>query len=141
MSGGPRRASHREEEHTGELQIRVEAPTLVGLFIEAGRALMEQMGGGTPAAATGEPETITLHARDREALLVDWLNELIFRVETGRRLYGDLRVDLLTDEELVATVRGAPANLARTLVKAASFHGLSIESDARGHTATVVLDI
>jgi SHS2 domain-containing protein len=140
VGAGPH-ASHTFEEHTGELQIRLFAPTLAELFAEAGRALMEVMDGAPPAGPIGPGERVALSAADRDALLVDWLNELIYRVETGRRLYREFAIQQLTDEELIASIRGTPAPRLRTLVKAASFHGLRIDEADAGFTATVVLDV
>lgn len=134
-------ASHVYEEHTGEVQIRIEAPTLGELFAEAGRALMNVMGGASPRTVEGPPTTVTVHSIDRDALLVDWLNELVYLVETERKLYGEIFVERISDRELTATVRGADAPELRTLVKAASFFGLAIAERASGYTATVVLDV
>jgi SHS2 domain-containing protein len=134
-------ASHSHEEHTGEMRIRLEAPTLAELFAEAARALMEVMGGATPAAATGPPERATIRSLDRDALLVDWLNELVYRVETEKMLYGEFVIEAISDRELIASLRGAPTPELRSLVKAASFHGLKIVAGEVGFSATVVLDV
>jgi SHS2 domain-containing protein len=144
IHGASHVASHVLEEHTSEVQIRLQAPDLGALFAEAGRALMELMSGGAvpaPSDAPDAPETLTLHSSDRDALLVDWLNELIYRVETEKKIYGEIAVQTVDGRALSATIRGAPAEGLRTLVKAASFHGLKIVEDEGGHAATVVLDV
>ncbi|MGZ3440716.1 MAG: archease [Polyangia bacterium] len=56
-------------------------------------------------------------------------------------VYGDLRIERLTDRELAATVRGAPVTNLRLQVKAATFHGLRIVEAGDGFTATVILDV
>jgi SHS2 domain-containing protein len=138
----PSRARHAFVEHVGEAEVRVEAPTLEGLFEEAGRALAELTGpaeheGATPA----EPERVELRAVDRDALLFDWLNELVFRTETTKRRYDDLHVERLDEHELRATVRGTPVARPRQLVKAATLHGLHIARGPRGYATTVVFDV
>jgi len=138
LSEGP---THSFEEHTGEVLLKITAPTLPQLFEEAGRALAELMAEqwtDDPAAAT---ELVVVRALDREALLVEWLNELVFRSETRERVYPYLRVTGLTDRELQAQIRGAVPNLLRTAVKAATYHRLQIAPSADGYTATVVLDV
>jgi SHS2 domain-containing protein len=127
-------------EHTGELEIRLVAPSLVELFAEAGRALAEVMV-GAPPTATGAARSVSLRASDREALLVAWLDELLFLAERDKMVYGDLRIERLTDRELAATVRGAPVTNLRLQVKAATFHGLRIVEAGDGFTATVILDV
>jgi SHS2 domain-containing protein len=141
MTSATPEAAHAFEDHTSEVAIRLEAPSLAALFVEAARALMELMGGGPPPAATDPPVEIRLHAPDRDALLVDWLNELIFRVETTGALYGEVRVAHVDETNLLAALRGTPAPDLRPLVKAASFHGLRITRHAGGLDATVILDV
>jgi SHS2 domain-containing protein len=135
-------ASHTLEEHTGEVRIRVEAASEEELFAEAGRALGELMGAARPPEP-GEPyESVELDGRDREELLVAWLDELVFRTERSGRIYGDLRV-WLHGNRLRAEIRGGEMTEPRTPVKAATLHGLRIErmrEDGRV-IARVVLDV
>ena len=161
---------HLHEEHTGELRIRLWARSLAELFEEAARALGDAMGAARVAdevdevdeaanarddAIEEEPEKIappgvaagpsiervSLEAYDREALLVDWLNELIFRAETGRKIFSEARIEQIDDRSLAAEITGRPAPLGRTFVKAATFHGLRIEEVPGGLSASVLLDI
>lgn len=159
---------HLHEEHTGELRIRLWARSLAELFEEAARALGDAMGGGarlleassieedtdSPEPEEPDPEAykpdlsapptverVTLEAPDSEALLVDWLNELIFRAETGRKIFAEARIEQIDDRSLAAEITGRPAPLGRTFVKAATFHGLRIEEVPGGLSASVLLDI
>ncbi len=161
-------ARHAFEEHTSELQVRLEAPTLAELFAEAGRALAEVMSADTPLAPSpstplatgvakpgravvpslaegatelGPYESVRLHAADRSALLVDWLNELLFRTETARRIFTDFRVDRISDQELSASIRGPQVELEQTPVKAATMHNIAIREELGRFRATVVLDV
>jgi SHS2 domain-containing protein len=137
-------AVHRFEEHVGELRISLEARSLGDLFAEAARALAEIMGGAGAAAASpppGPPAEVRLHAADRDALLVDWLNELIYRAETNRTIYDDIRIERISERELHASIRGFAVEDMRTPVKAATFHGLELRDQPRGLSATVVLDV
>jgi len=120
--------------------MRLEAPTLEALFIEAALALAEVMGArGT--APEGEPERVELRAIDRDALLFEWLNELIFRAETEHEIFTEVRVERLEGGELDARIRGERAPELRTVVKAATFHGLHITEGKGGFSAAVVLDV
>lgn len=133
---------HSLVEHTGELEVRIEAATPAGLFAQAALALAEIMGGpfADPGRAGGE--TVRLEARDRDALLVDWLNELIYLAERDKRLYGAAEIDRVSDRELSARVFGREVEDLRLHVKAATFHGLEIrEEPGGGLAAKVVLDI
>jgi len=154
---------HEFEEHTSELQIRLEAPSLPELFLEAGRALAEVMraSDGTapsthPIAPSSNPitpssvegpndmgpfQSVHVRAADLSALLVEWLNELIFRAETERRIFTDFRIDRLTDKELTASIRGPEVELSQTAVKAATMHRVEIRKEPGRFFATVVLDV
>lgn len=132
---------HSLEPHTADLRIRVEARSVADLFAEAGRALAAVVAHGRVPPAEGEHERVELEAPDRDALLVDWLNELIFRSETGGKVYGDVRVETLSDHKLTALIRGAAAPGRANPVKAATFHGLAITETPAGATATIVLDV
>jgi len=139
---------HEFEEETSELRVRVEAPTRAELFEQAGRALAEAVVGGRGAeelaalpAPEGPGEAVTLEGRDHEALLVAWINELIFLTETQGRVYTDLRVEELGPARLTAVIRGSAVPEGRTFVKAATFHGLRIVDGPEGASVTVVLDV
>jgi SHS2 domain-containing protein len=133
-------ATHSFAEHVGELAIRLEGCSLAELFTEAARALAEVMLGRPPVAA-GDYEQVWVRAPDREALLVAWLDELIFRAERDHKVYGDARVDRITDDEIDAVVRGEPVIDLKTQVKAATFHDLQIVDSPGGVAVTVVLDV
>jgi putative phosphoribosyl transferase len=133
-------ARHTFEEHTGELALRMEAPTLRSLFQQAGKALSEAMGGASRSLADKEVKVVVA-APDREALLVEWLNELVYRAEVDHMLPSEFRVERLSERELEAVVRGPRLEHLRNPVKAATYHGLSVVEGPEGWRATIVLDV
>lgn len=135
--------TYQFEPHTGEVQIRIAGTSLPELFEEAGYALAELML-GDPLPETpleSELEFVLLEAADTEALLVDWLNELISRADLRKCVYTHLMVDELTDRTLRARIRGQEPTVLKTAVKAATFHGLEIREHEDRFTATLVLDV
>lgn len=133
--------SYRLVEHTGEVEMHVEAESLPSLFEEAARGLAELLAEDASGPATAPEERIKLSANDRERLLVDWLNELVYRGEVAKLVYGHVRVERVGEHELEATVRGREPLSLRTAVKAATWHGLRIRPSEHGFEATVVLDV
>lgn len=131
---------HWFAEHTGEVELHLEAATLEELFAEAGRALAELLA-DEPRPASGDPETVLVRAPDRETLLVEWLNELLFLSETRKQVFSEVHVDGIANGELRARVRGFEPGSIRTAVKAATLHQLRIEERPGGFAATVVLDV
>lgn len=125
-------------DHTAELELRINAPTEAGVFEDALHAFRELAGD----KRTGEPTAfeVELEAPDRAALLVRWLDELVFRAETEDLVPDEVERLELGDGRLAATVRasrGAP----RHLVKGVTYSGLTFEPDDGGYRATVVLDV
>jgi SHS2 domain-containing protein len=124
--------------HTGELELALEADSEEGVFeqgFEAMRELLEA-GGGEVAPA----RTIELEAGDRAALLADWLAELAFVAESEGLVPERLEGLELEDSRLRAIVRGRTGSPPH-LVKAATYHRLSLEQTERGWHATVILDV
>src|SRR6266540_2934330 len=130
-------SAHSYVEHTGELAIRLEGSSPSELFAEAARALAEVMLGRPPAAAKPE-ERVSLTAPDREALLVAWIDELIFRAERDKKIYGSARIEHLGERALEAAIGGEPTTRLKTHVKAATFHDLRLIETPSGTSATVI---
>lgn len=135
--------TYQFEPHTGEVQIRIEGTRLPELFEEAGYALAGVMLGEEPRETPpdAEQEFVMLEAADTEALLVDWLNELIARGDVAKRVYTHFVVDDLSERTLRARIRGCTPTVLKTAVKAATFHGLEILEHEDRFIATVVLDV
>jgi SHS2 domain-containing protein len=140
---GPNGPRHTFEDNTAELRLGLFAPTLEELFAEAGRTLAElALGEGLPLPApSGEPLTVSLTSVDTEALLIDWMNELVFRTEVDGRAYVFFHFERLEPDRLVAQIRGADAPGLRPLVKAATLHDVHITEDSHGYSVHVVVDI
>ena len=129
---------YRWVEHTGEMQIEIEAGSEEAVFAEALHALAWLIGGD----GGGEPvwREVAVDAHERAALLVAWLDELVYLAETEDLIPdGTERIEL-SDRGLVATVRCHRGN-PRHVIKAATYHGLAFERAGAGFRATVVLDV
>ena len=128
-------------EHTAELKLRVRAPSFGELAAEAGRAVARIDLGMVPPHAEGPWRELEIRSADREALLVDWLNELIFLAETERWLPTEFEVQSATDTVLRVRARGAIVEEAPARIKAATFHGLRIVAVPGGVEAEVIFDV
>lgn len=137
-----RPATHAFVEHTGEVELRLWAPDLPALLAEAGRAVAELMLGEEAAPA---PEAVrrpvTVRAADREALLVAWIDELVFRAETDKAVFTRFDVRVTGEQEATADLHGVAEPVIKTGVKAATYHRLRVAVEDGGLSATVVLDV
>jgi SHS2 domain-containing protein len=134
--------SHEFLEHTGEVHLRAIAPDLAGVLAEAGRALAElELGQPSLPLPEGDWKAVEVHAPDRAALVVDWLNELLYLAEVERWVPVAFEVVRADDRLVRARVGGVPVERSPALVKAATLHGVRVEPVAGGMEADVILDI
>jgi SHS2 domain-containing protein len=128
-------------EHRSEIVLRLGAASLADLLAEAGRALGGLLLAGGARVPGGPDREIRLPARDPPALLVDWLNELIFLAETERWVGLEFVIRRADEHGVEASVSGMSLEEAPCRVKAATMHGLSIAPTADGLEAEVLLDV
>jgi len=132
---------HQWLDHTSEVQLQVEAESLAGLAAEAGRALGLLLLHDVPARPEGPAREIQVESVDREALLVDWLNEILFLAEVERWVAVEFDILEISSVHLKASALGVPVEESPALVKAATFHGLAVEERAGGLQAEVIFDV
>ena len=136
-----RKRRHRWLDHTSEVQLQVEAEPLAGLAAEAGQALGLLLLHDVPARPEGPAREIQVESVDREALLVDWLNEILFLAEVERWVAVEFDILEISSIHLKASALGVPVEESPALVKAATFHGLAVEERAGGLQAEVIFDV
>ena len=129
---------YRWVEHTGELELEIEAASRRGVFEEGFRALR----GLLQSVHTGPAQAheVQLSAPDGAALLADWLAELAYLAESEGFVPERLEWLGLDEERLSARLEGftgEPPNL----VKGATYHRLTLERASAGWHGTVVLDV
>ena len=140
--------SVRPLEHTADAGIEVRAATVDGLFAEAAAGLVSVITDPSRVEPRQE-QAVEVTAPDLEQLMVEWLEELLFRFETTRMLPAAAQVVVSREAgngwRLAGTVRGEPFDPARhplaVAVKAVTYHGLSVAGDVDGWRATVIFDI
>lgn len=133
-------------DHTADLGLRIEAGDLSDVFRTAAEGLFDVVTADRSTIEARDEEPVELTADSPERLLVEWLNELIFRIETRHALYARFDVEVADDgRSLRGTIAGEPIDPARHVldheVKAATFHGLKMERDPDGWRAEVIVDI
>jgi len=131
---------YRWRDHTGELELELEASTAEGVFAEAAAALGELLGDGEDRGAPATHRQVEVKAGDRAALLAEWIGELVFLAEVEGLVPRAAEAIELTDGRVQATV-GFGAGSPPHLVKAATYHRLAFEPVDGGWRATVVLDV
>ena len=127
-------------DHPGDLKLHAWGSDVERLFANAAEGMMTFLfGDGITKLERGRTETIEIEARDREALLVDWLSELLYRATSEYHAYMAIRMHELTETRLKATVAAVAAEAIED-IKAVTHHELSVRACEGGWEATVVFD-
>ena len=136
-------AAHRFEDHTGEVELALEADTLPELFTQAALALAELLLGqpSVPPGPDAVAIRVSVRSSDLPGLLVDWMNELIYRAETLGAVWTEVGLLQLHDGELTAELRGIPSPDLAVEVKAATLHDVRLEAVGHGWQGHLVLDV
>lgn len=147
----PRQGSPKEPkgpyefiEHTADVGVRAYGPDLPALFQHAAlgmMAIMTDPGRVEPRLS----KEIGLEAEDRETLLVEWLSEIIFLIETENLLFSRFDVSFSSDTKLTAIVAGEPLDTEKhdlkTQVKAVTLHNLAVKKTGSSWVAQVIFDV
>lgn len=131
-------------EHTADVAIEAVADDLDGLFAAMGDGMAACMIDAVPDDA-GERFELAVEARDLEALLFDYLDELIYQRDVRDVMPVDNAVRIEPREDgytLEGSARGVPlAGLAAREVKAVTYADMVIEETDAGWRGYVVLDV
>lgn len=142
--GGRRKRKYQQLPHTADLGLRIWGDSQEELFENAGAALSAVLT-DRRRLRREKTEEILLEAPDLEALLVAWLNHLLYLYDVDAFLGREFQVSKLTSQRLAARARGETydpeRHVARTAVKAATYHHLEIISRNGRWQATVILDL
>jgi SHS2 domain-containing protein len=132
--------SFEETEHTADWAFRVRGRSFAELLEAAARA-MHSLDRPTPGGKSSLTREIEVEGVDRETLLVNWLNEILYLEQTHREVYDRFRVSEISGNRLRGRLYGWPSGDRITHIKAATFHNLEVKQIPEGYEATVVLDV
>ena len=132
-------------DHTADIGVRVRAKTHAELFTQAAAAMFSVI--ARPAESLKNPKkevfSIILEASDWDALLLDWLNELVSLSDSRGIIFTDFNIHKLSSTTLNAKVLGASrAHFAMERdVKAVTAHGLKIHESNKQLEVEVIFDV
>ena len=136
---------HFEElEHTADLALKVHGHSLKEVFINAACGLFSLMA-DLESLSPSVSREVYLEAPDRESLLVDWLNELLYFFDTELFLGSRYEIRELSRDHLSADVWGERydehRHRIRRVIKAVTYHQLSVRECQGRWEARVVFDL
>ena len=138
---------YRFIDHTADVAADLTGGSAAELFASAAQALTDTLTDRTLVSPT-TTERVEVEGGSLDDLLVDWLNELLYRFEVRNLLVADADVALRPEGDrwrLDAAVRGEPFDPARhpmrVLVKSATYHALHLVERDGQWSARIVFDI
>jgi SHS2 domain-containing protein len=136
MEGGN---GFEELEHTADWSIKVRGRSWPSLLELSARGMLSLMG-VRPTCQDGTRRRIDLRADDRETLLVEWLEDILFHLETR----GVLPIDIALEAGegwLRGSLLDVPASRTQKPIKAVTFHNLEVIETPGGWEAQIVFDV
>jgi SHS2 domain-containing protein len=131
-------------EHPADIGFRAFAPTLSELYAASAFAMLS-IAGDPQAAEPREERRLAVDSGDRESLMVDWLNEVLYWYDGRLFAFRGFRVEAFADTRIEAVGLGEPRDperhRARLIVKAVTYHQLRIEERGGQWIAEVYVDI
>jgi SHS2 domain-containing protein len=131
-------------EHEADIGLVIRAPDGPGLFAESGLAYYGLVC-RVEAVVERERYELSGEAGDVGSLLVDWLNDLVFLFEGRGIVCRRFAFSEWSHGRYRAEAFGEPVDESRHeprgLVKAATYHGLSVTEVEGGLEARVILDV
>jgi SHS2 domain-containing protein len=131
-------------DHTADIGIIAYGADVEELFSNAALALFSLI---TEPESIEEKSHLNLKvsSEDRDSLLVEWLNELIYFFDAKHILFNRFDIESLTHNELKATCHGEGfdplKHKIKRGVKAATYHMLKLDKNSDGYKAQIILDI
>jgi len=130
-------------ELSGDASIKIQAGSLDRLFIKAAEE-MYCLITDTSSISCTETRQVDLSASDIEEAMIVWLNELIFLFDTygftGRHFHVTIN-GLQISARIEGGIFDPLIHEQKLLVKAATYHRLSVSKTETGYKARIVFDL
>ena len=131
-------------DHTADIGIRAFGPDLPEAFCNAAKGMFSLIT-DLRKVRSSHKIGVEIAAGDRSSLLMDWLNELLYHFDAEQLLLKKFAISELTNTGLKAECWGEPVDRSRHQlkrgIKAATYHGLKIETAPGGYQIEIILDL
>lgn len=128
--------------HRADLQIRFSGKTKQDLFQNALLGIAENMKPKVQKSVGKIKRRVEIKSLDINALLVDFLNEVLALGQINKEIYFKIEFFKFSDTELTGELFGRKVESFGEDIKAVTYHGLDIlQKQDKTWEATVLLDI
>jgi SHS2 domain-containing protein len=127
-------------DHTADIGLKITGMDMKDLFLEAARAIVIEI--GASAASSEKTLTIDVDGYDYEDLLVLFLNELLFEIQTRNFRVSGFDIISLLKTNIRVSVKGTHSSKPlKNNIKAATYHNLDIIRKRSGYETTIIFDV
>ncbi len=131
-------------EHTADVGLRVWAPCMRELFMQAARGFIDMLFAPGDINAARELR-VKADGAEPEELLVSWLEEILFAFDARGFAPAGVEINEFGDGCVVGVLRGETfdpeRHEVRQPVKAVTYHDLDIRQTESGYEARIVFDV
>ena len=132
-------SGYKELAHTADWALKVWAPDLGGLFIQAAQGMYALMR-LTLEEIPCDEYIFAVNGHDAEGLLVSFLEELLYQAEMHGLGYRGFVLQF-ADQQLTVTACAVPVCTMGKEIKAVTYHDLRIGKTAQGLETEIVFDV
>jgi SHS2 domain-containing protein len=131
-------------DHTADIGIIAYGSDVTELFQNAAKGMLSLI---TDLRCVEKKllKEIVVQEQDSVALLVAWLNGILYELDTEHVIYKDFDLVIKDGDRMTATCYGEELDLQKHVmkreIKAATYHNLSIRKQNNIYSATIIFDI
>jgi len=128
--------------HIADLKIKSFGKTKKELFLNSLLGMMESLKPEIEKSQKKIKREIKIKSPDLSALLVDFLNEVLYQTQVNREIYDNVNFNKFTDTEIKGGLLGKKVKRFDEDIKAVTYHNLDVhQKEDKTWKATVLFDI
>jgi SHS2 domain-containing protein len=131
--------SFKEIKHTADWSLQVWGKDLLSLFKDAATGMYSLMG-IHPNQSNRKKTSFTLQEDDIESLLVAYLSELLYLLESKNVVFDEINL-VISSNELTAQLEGCEIQSIEKIIKAVTFHNMAIKMIQDQYMVEIVFDV
>ncbi len=128
-------------EHPSDVKIRALGKTKEELFVNAMLGMVAVLRPKIKDKKEKIKNKIKIESVDLNALLVDFLSEVLYLIQTNKEIYNHIKFIKFSDAGLTGELTGQKIESFGEDIKAVTYHGLQIQQKNGLYQVTVLFDI
>lgn len=126
-------------DHPSDVRIKAFGDTKEELFLNAMEGMNAVLRPDLLKKTTNR--RVVVNSYDLNALLVDFLSEVLYLSQVNKEIYTDVVFDKFSDKELEGELKGNKVESFSEDIKGVTYHDLKIEQKNGLYEATILFDI